>query len=200
MPALPATPERVIDTDTMRRPVDRGDTRPLAWRLEQLDRLEQALNSREEAVLAALAADLEKPPVEAFFELVAIRQELALTRRQLRRWMAPRPVPVPLHLRPGRAETVATPLGCVLIIGPWNYPLQLCLHPLVSALAAGNTAVLKPSEHAPATAALIAELIGSASPPSTYRWCREMGPWPPDCWSSVSITSFSLGENGSESW
>ena len=164
MPALPATPERVIDTDTMRRPVDRGDTRPLAWRLEQLDRLEQALNSREEAVLAALAADLEKPPVEAFFELVAIRQELALTRRQLRRWMAPRPVPVPLHLRPGRAETVATPLGCVLIIGPWNYPLQLCLHPLVSALAAGNTAVLKPSEHAPATAALIAELIGSAFP------------------------------------
>ena len=149
----------------MRRPVDRGETRSLAWRMEQLDRLEQALNANEDAAIAALAADLEKPAVEAFFELVAIRQELALTRRQLRRWMAPRPVPVPLHLKPGRACTVATPLGCVLIIGPWNYPLQLCLHPLVSALAAGNTAVLKPSEHAPATAALIARLIADAFPP-----------------------------------
>lgn len=165
MTALHATSVPLIDTDAMREPVDRGDTRPLAWRLEQLGRLQRVLDDREEEVLAALASDLEKPAVEAFFELVAIRQELALTRRQLQRWMAPRPVPVPLHLRPGRAATVATPLGCVLIIGPWNYPLQLCLHPLVSALAAGNTAVLKPSEHAPATAALIADLMAEAFPP-----------------------------------
>lgn len=169
MTALPSANTALIDTDAMRAPVDRGETRSLAWRLQQLDRLERALNSREDAVLGALAADLEKPPVEAFFELVAIRQELALTRRQLQRWLAPRAVPVPLHLRPGRAATVATPLGCVLIIGPWNYPLQLCLHPLVSALAAGNTAVLKPSEHAPATAALIAELIAEAFPGGTVQ-------------------------------
>ena len=166
MSLQPAPVDPTPSAAAMRRAVDCGETRPLAWRLEQLNRLEQALNSREEAVLAALAADLDKPPVEAFFELVAIRQELALTRRQLRRWMAPRPVTVPLHLQPGRAATVATPLGCVLIIGPWNYPLQLCLHPLVSALAAGNTAVLKPSEHAPATATLIAELISAAFPPA----------------------------------
>ncbi|MFM8525086.1 MAG: aldehyde dehydrogenase family protein [Cyanobacteriota bacterium] len=169
MPGQPAPSDLLIDADAMRRPVDEGATRPLAWRLEQLERLERALNKHEDQALAALAADLDKPAVEAFFELVAIRQELALTRRQLRRWMAPRPVPVPLHLRPGQARTVATPLGCVLIIGPWNYPLQLCLHPLVSALAAGNTAVLKPSEHAPATAALIAELIADAFPPQTVQ-------------------------------
>ena len=169
MTALPPTLAPLVDTEAMRGSVDRGCTRSLAWRLEQLDRLERALDEREDAVLAALAIDLEKPAVEAFFELVAIRQELALTRRNLRRWMAPRPVPVPLHLRPGQAATVATPLGCVLIIGPWNYPLQLCLHPLVSALAAGNTAVLKPSEHAPATAALIADLIASAFPPDVVQ-------------------------------
>jgi aldehyde dehydrogenase (NAD+) len=110
-------------------------------------------------VLEALAADLGKPPVEAFFELVAVRQEIRLCRQQLRRWLAPRPVAVPLSLQPARAATQAQPLGCVLIIGPWNYPFHLLLQPLVSALAAGNTAVLKPSEHAPATAALVGELV-----------------------------------------
>ena len=71
-------------------------------------------------------------------------------------------VGMPPWALPGRASLICEPLGCVLIIGPWNYPLSLCLQPLVSALAAGNTAVLKPSEHAPATAALIAELIAAA--------------------------------------
>jgi aldehyde dehydrogenase (NAD+) len=119
------------------------------------------LRDHEAEVLEALAADLGKPPLEATFELVAVRHELALTRRKLKAWMAPRLVELKVALRPGQASVQAEPLGCVLIIGPWNYPFQLCLHPLVSALAAGNTAVLKPSEHAPATGALIAELISA---------------------------------------
>ena len=154
---------------SLRQPVSDGRTRPLAWRLEQLQRLEQAVQERADAVLEALATDLGKPPVEAYFELVAVQQELRLTRRQLRRWMAPRRVGVPLSQRPGRAEVISEPLGCVLIIGPWNYPFHLTIQPLVSALAAGNTAVLKPSEHAPATAALIAELITAAFPPDTVQ-------------------------------
>ncbi|WP_411867876.1 aldehyde dehydrogenase family protein [Vulcanococcus limneticus] len=154
---------------SLRQPVSDGRTRPLAWRLEQLQRLEQAVQERADAVLQALATDLGKPPVEAYFELVAVQQELRLTRRQLRRWMAPRRVGVPLSQRPGRAEVISEPLGCVLIIGPWNYPFHLTIQPLVSALAAGNTAVLKPSEHAPATAALIAELITAAFPPHTVQ-------------------------------
>ena len=153
----------------MRQPVSAGETRSLAWRLAQLDRLEQAISERSDAVLAALASDLGKPEVEAFFELVAVRQELQLCRRQLRRWLAPRRVAVPLSLLPGRAELISEPLGCVLVIGPWNYPFSLTLQPLVSALAAGNTAVLKPSEHAPATAQLIAELIAAAFEPSTVQ-------------------------------
>lgn len=154
---------------SLRQPVSDGSTRPLAWRLEQLQRLEQAVQDRADAVLQALATDLGKPPVEAYFELVAVLQELRLTRRRLRRWMAPQRVAVPLSLQPGRAEVIREPLGCVLIIGPWNYPFHLTIQPLVSALAAGNTAVLKPSEHAPATAALIAELIAAAFSPSTVQ-------------------------------
>ncbi|MFU8885534.1 MAG: aldehyde dehydrogenase family protein [Cyanobacteriota bacterium] len=148
----------------MRAPVSAGLSRGLAWRLEQLDRLAALLNRHEAEVLEALAADLGKPALEASFELVAIRQELRLTRRRLRRWMAPRHLSLELSLRPGQAFQQAEPLGCVLIIGPWNYPFQLCLHPLVSALAAGNSVVLKPSEHAPRTAALIAEAVATCFP------------------------------------
>jgi aldehyde dehydrogenase (NAD+) len=158
-----------LSVASMRTPVSKGHTRPLAWRLEQLERLEALLAREADAVLEALAADLGKPALEAGFELVAIRQELRLSRRQLRRWMAPRRLSLDLALRPGSAFQQAEPLGCVLIIGPWNYPFQLCLHPLVSALAAGNTAVLKPSEHAPHTAALIARAIGAAFPPEVVQ-------------------------------
>ena len=149
----------------MRQLVVGGTTRPLQWRLEQLDRLDAALSAHSDAVLEALAKDLGKPDVEAYFEVVAVRQEISLCRGQLRRWIAPKKVGVPLSQRPGRAEVIAEPLGCVLIIGPWNYPFHLAIQPLVSALAAGNTAILKPSEHAPATAQLISSLIGEAFPP-----------------------------------
>ena len=148
----------------MRAAVSTGLTRRLAWRLEQLDRLESLLRDQEAAVLKALAADLGKPPLEATFELIAVRQELILTRRQLKRWMATRPIGLDLALRPGQAWVQTEPLGCVLIIGPWNYPLQLCLQPLVSVLAAGNTAVLKPSEHSPHISALLARALPMAFP------------------------------------
>ncbi|HYP03363.1 MAG TPA: aldehyde dehydrogenase family protein [Cyanobium sp.] len=158
-----------VPLDAMREPVLRGDTRPLAWRLEQLNRLEHLLSEGTSHILEALAADLGKPELEGLFELVAVRQELRFTRRHLRGWMRPRPVPLPLWALPGRAARRAEPLGCVLILGPWNYPFQLCLHPLVSALAAGNTAVLKPSELAPKTAQLIANLVPRHFPPEVVQ-------------------------------
>ena len=158
-----------VPVSAMRAPVSRGETRPRAWRLDQLHRLGQLLDQHEEAVMAALAADLGKPPTEAYFELVAVRQELAHTRRHLAAWMAPQRIGLPAWAQPARARVLCEPLGCVLILGPWNYPFQLCLHPLVSALAAGNTAVLKPSEHAPRTAALIASLIPRHFAPETVQ-------------------------------
>ena len=153
----------------MKDTVGRGLTRPVSWRNEQLGRLSTLLEEHETDVLDALAADLGKPPTEAFFEIVALRQELKLTKSNLRRWMRPSKVSVPLSLQPGQAQVIREPLGCVLIIGPWNYPFQLTLRPLISALAAGNTAVLKPSEHASSVAALIERLIGSHFEPDVVQ-------------------------------
>ena len=120
------------------------------------------LDEHEESILEALKADLGKPSIEGMVEVLALRQELKLCDKRLRHWMRPRRVHVPLPMQPGQAEVRREPLGCVLIIGPWNYPFHLTLQPLISALAAGNTAVVKPSEHAPATAALIERLLGLA--------------------------------------
>ena len=148
-----------IRLEQMRDRVNRGETRSLNWRLEQLKRLRALVMNHEQEVLKALKQDLGKPPTEAYFEVVALLQELKLTETNLRRWMRPRSVSVPLAQQPGQASVIPEPLGCVLIIGPWNYPFSLTLQPLISALAAGNTAVLKPSEHAPAVADLIERLI-----------------------------------------
>ena len=157
-----ATTPSLPDVQALRTPVERGDTRPEAWRRTQLQALRQLLDHHEEAILEALHSDLGKPATEGMVEVLALRQELKLCDQSLRRWMRPRRVTVPLPLQPGRAEVIREPLGCVLIIGPWNYPFHLTLQPLISALAAGNTAVVKPSEHAPATAALIERLLGMA--------------------------------------
>ena len=152
----------------MQESVGSGMTRPLAWRKEQLGRLMTLVDQHEQDVLKALQKDLGKPATEAFFEIVALRQELKFTRRNLRRWMGAKRVPVPVALSPGKAQVMAEPLGCVLVIGPWNYPFQLTLRPLISALAAGNTAVLKPSEHAPAVAGLIAKLVAEHFEAGTF--------------------------------
>lgn len=148
----------------MRQRVRDGLTRPLAWRLQQLQRLASLLEAGAPELVEALRADLGRPAAEAWFELSALGQELRHTRRHLPRWIRPRPRPIPLWSWPGQGEVRVEPLGCVLILGAWNYPVELCLHPLLQALAAGNTAVLKPSEQSPATAALLAELLGRHFP------------------------------------
>ncbi|KEF41132.1 MAG: aldehyde dehydrogenase [Cyanobium sp. CACIAM 14] len=158
-----------VPVTAMREPVERGATRPLAWRLKQLRRLASLLEEAAPRMQEALAVDLGRPAVEATFELSSLRQELTHTRRHLPRWMRPRRRPLPLWGWPGQGEVRAEPLGCVLIIGAWNYPFELCLHPLLHALAAGNTAVLKPSEQAPASATLLAELLSSHFSPQVVQ-------------------------------
>ena len=147
------------DLDQLRKPVLEGITRPETWRREQLQRLRELVTQHEPEILEALRQDLAKPDLEGMAEVVTLLQELKLAERRLRTWMRPRRIRVPLVQQPGRAELIREPLGCVLLIGPWNLPFSLTLWPLVSALAAGNTAVVKPSEHAPATAELIEQLI-----------------------------------------
>ena len=154
-----ACPFTETDLDRLRQPVLEGITRPEAWRREQLQRLRELVTQHEPEILEALRHDLAKPDLEAMAEVVTLLQELKLAERRLRTWMRPRRIRVPLVQQPGRAELIREPLGCVLLIGPWNLPFSLTLWPLVSALAAGNTAVIKPSEHAPATADLIERLV-----------------------------------------
>lgn len=157
------------DLEKLRESVVRGTTRPETWRRQQLDRLHALVCDHEQEVLEALREDLAKPPLEGMAEVVSLLQELKLARRNLRRWMRPQAIQVPLVQRPGRAQLIREPLGCVLLIGPWNLPFSLTFWPLVSALAAGNTAVIKPSEQAPATAELIERLVPLHFPDDVVR-------------------------------
>lgn len=137
-----------------------GRTRPIDWRLAQLRALRALLTEQSEAFLAALKADLGKSATEAHrSEIGFTLNELDHTVEHLADWLRPRPAAVPDGFRPAGAQVVRDPLGVVLIIAPWNYPLQLALAPLVGALAAGNTAVVKPSELTPATSAALARLL-----------------------------------------
>ncbi len=148
----------------MREPVQSGQTMSEAWRRLQLRRLENLIKNHEEEILSSLFQDLGKPETEALFEIIAVKQELKLVQDNLSQWMRPKYVKVPISLMPGKAFVQLEPRGCVLIIGPWNYPFSLTIQPLISALAAGNTAVVKPSEHATATSNLISKLLSKYIP------------------------------------
>jgi len=135
-------------------------------RRSRLRRLQSALETRKEALQAVLAADLGKPAPEALVtEYHPVMGELKHALRHLAGWMRPRRVGTPLALLGTRSRIHWEPMGRVLILAPWNYPAFLVFAPLVSAIAAGNAVVVKPSEKAPATAAFIAELLRSTFPP-----------------------------------
>jgi len=143
-----------------------GESRSLQFRLSALERLQGVVVRETDAILSALAADLSKPELEAWLaEVHFVVSEIRLFRSRLRRWAKPRRVGNPFFLWPARSEIRREPFGAVLIAAPWNYPFQLSLSPLIAAVAAGNTVVLKPSEHAPATAALLARLLGEVFEP-----------------------------------
>jgi aldehyde dehydrogenase (NAD+) len=144
----------------LRATFDAGTTRSLDWRREQLKGLRKMLTEREGELLDALAADLGKPRLEAWATDVGfVLNEVDLALKHLRRWTKPQRAHTPLVTKPARARIVAEPLGVVLVIAPWNYPVQLALAPLVGAIAAGNAAVLKPSEIAPHTSAALAHFL-----------------------------------------
>ncbi|WP_413232662.1 aldehyde dehydrogenase family protein [Mycolicibacterium sp. 050158] len=137
-----------------------GRTREVAWRIEQLEAIERLCDERESEIAAALHADLGRPSVEAWLgDIASTKGEAAYARKHLKSWMRPHRQSLPMAQLPGRSWVQHDPLGVVLIIGPWNYPVYLSLGPLVAAVAAGNCAVIKPSELAPATSTLLATLI-----------------------------------------
>ncbi|MFL1379304.1 aldehyde dehydrogenase family protein [Nocardiopsis protaetiae] len=137
-----------------------GRTKPVGWRRAQLKQLRALLVEERPALEKALKSDLGKSPVESHTtEIGFVINEIDHTLKHLASWLRPRRVSVPMALAPAKARTVREPLGTVLIISPWNYPINLALAPLVGALAAGNAVVVKPSELSPATSALLADLL-----------------------------------------
>ncbi|MGW1208563.1 aldehyde dehydrogenase family protein [Streptomyces sp. NPDC002499] len=157
-----SAPEQPADIVARLRATFRtGRTKPLEWRTAQLHRLRDLLTEHGDDLEAALHADLGKSAAEAQrTEIGFTVREIDHTLDHLADWLRPEPAPVPERLGAGTtAWTQYDPLGVVLVIAPWNYPLQLLLTPVVGALAAGNAVVVKPSELAPATSAALARLI-----------------------------------------
>jgi aldehyde dehydrogenase (NAD+) len=142
-----------------------GATRSLEFRRAQLQKLLNAIENNEKLLSEALFADLRKSPQEAYLtETGLVLSEIRYALRHLPAWMRPQRRRSPLVAWPARGSIRPEPYGVALIMGPWNYPLQLLLLPLVGAVAAGNCAVLKPSEFAPHTAAAIAQLLQATFP------------------------------------
>lgn len=153
-----------------RRFFEEGGTRPVSYRKAQLLRIRKMLVEHEEEILQALHRDLQKPPYEAYAsEIGFLIQEVNLAIRKLPHWSKPQKVGTGLLSMPSSSRIVPEPKGVCLIIAPWNYPFQLVIAPMIAAIAAGNTVIMKPAEHTPATGDLIHKLIGKYFDPAQAR-------------------------------
>ncbi len=151
------TTERI---DRLRATFASGRTRPLEWRERQLDALARMLHERGDDLVAAIAADLGRPRFEGWLaDIASSIRDVEHNRKHLRSWARAQKVRKPREFFAARAEIIREPLGVVLIIAPWNYPVNLLLMPLAAALAAGNTVVLKPSELTPTVSSALARII-----------------------------------------
>jgi aldehyde dehydrogenase (NAD+) len=137
-----------------------GATRGFAFRAEMLKRLETMIREHEDEITDALHADLRKPWFEAWGgEIGIVLSDVRHTRKHLRRWMKPEKVSTPFVHFPAKSRIMPEPFGVSLIVGPWNYPFQLLAAPLIGAIAAGNTAILKTAPATPAVSALVAKIV-----------------------------------------
>ncbi|XP_049632841.1 aldehyde dehydrogenase family 3 member A2 isoform X2 [Suncus etruscus] len=157
----------VLQDDAMKRQVQRlreafrsGRSRPLKFRLQQLQALRRMVEEREKEFLAALGADLCKSELNAFsHEVITILGEIDFVLKNLSEWVAPQPAKKTLLTLMDEAYVQPEPLGVVLIIGAWNYPLVLTIQPLIGAIASGNAVIIKPSELSENTAKVLAKLL-----------------------------------------
>ena len=150
---LPAMVEEVCST------FKQGTTRSYAWRIQQLRGLQALVMENTDEIFEAARADCGKTKAEWFFERKSILADCALAISQLHRWMRPVHTASPFWMQPATSYTLHEPFGTVLVVAPWNYPITLAIQPLVGAFAAGNTAVLKPSELAPHQSRVLAKLL-----------------------------------------
>ena len=147
-----------------------GQTRPIDFRLDALRKLRDALKVHEKDILAAVYADLRKAEVDAYAtELAGVYNEIKVAIANVRDWAAREKVTTPIFMMPAKSYIYKEPYGVCLIIAPWNYPVQLAMLPLVGAIAAGNTAIVKPSELASHSAAIIDKVLGETFPEEYIR-------------------------------
>jgi len=150
----------------LRDTFDSGHTRPHAWRKQQLKQMKALLREGEDELARALQEDLGKAPIEAWAtELNLVSREIDHMLSKLDSWAKPRRAHVPLVMQPAKARIIPEPLGVVLVIAPWNYPVQLQLLPIAFAIAGGNAVIGKPSELAPATSGAMARLVAKYMDP-----------------------------------
>ena len=151
--------------ESKRQFFDSGNTKSYEFRVAQLKTLRKAIEENENEILDALYKDMHKPKFEAFTsEIGIIYDEIDFALKNLKKWMKPKKVSTPLVVHPSTSKIHPEPLGVVLIIGPWNYPFQLLINPLVGAIAAGNCAILKPSDNTRNTAQIIEKIISNIFP------------------------------------
>ncbi|HEY9780159.1 MAG TPA: aldehyde dehydrogenase [Leptolyngbyaceae cyanobacterium] len=137
-----------------------GKTKDIGFRITQLKNLQKAVIDHEAAIIAALKTDLHKSEFETYTTEIALcKKEINYALKQIANWTKPKKANIPLEQLPGFGRIYPEPLGVVLIISPWNYPFQLIIAPLVGAIAAGNCAILKPSEIAAHTSKLLADIL-----------------------------------------
>ncbi len=143
-----------------------GKTKDVAFRLEQLKRLKQAILDNQAAILEAVNADLNKPEFEAYATEIGVVREIDYAIKHLKSWVKPKKVSTSIEQFPSSACIYPEPLGVVLIISPWNYPFQLMISPLVGAIAAGNCAIIKPSELAANTSRIVTQITEKTFDPA----------------------------------
>lgn len=150
-----------------------GASKELHYRTQSLQRLKNTLETREQDVYNALKKDLGKSEFEAYVtEYNVVMAELRKFLYKLKRWTKPKKVRAALLNFPSQARQYPEPYGNVLVISPWNYPFQLALAPVIGAVGAGNTVVLKPSEFAPHTSQLLEEIIATSFSPEHVTVCK----------------------------
>jgi aldehyde dehydrogenase (NAD+) len=160
----------------LRKYFNTGITRTYDFRVEQLKKLKKCIDDHEQLLYDALYSDLKKSPEESWVtEIGLVHTEINVALKNLHRWMEPEPVATNLVNLPSGSRILKEPFGVVLIIAPWNYPFQLLIKPLVGAIAAGNCVVLKPSEFAPATAAIMKEMIEKVFTPNYVLYAQGDG-------------------------
>ena len=143
-----------------------GATLPAKARVAALKKLKDVILAREKDINEALKADLGKGGFESYMcEVGMTLSELSYMIKRTRRWARNTVVPTPLAQYPATSYVKKSPYGCVLVMSPWNYPFMLSMEPLIDAIAAGNTVIVKPSAYSPATSAIVAEVIREAFPP-----------------------------------